>query len=265
MKPSYAGNEVAECVAHDVRHQLTGGDDRILALDLEQLQKIQAVRVNGVSYELEWSFDGEVTDDEGQPVFGVCEVDPGGLPDTTCICVNPEPVNGREELMRSTAFHELAHGVFEAPAWIYASQKAALPSLFEPDGASVHHRVWRTTTKDEQHFTEFYPRGSPEFFRETRANCFMGAAITPRRLLSRQFAEHCERFDLKPGSLGQNALPSLTSVTDADGESKGNLHFFNRYLQIQQIVDLLAADFAVSRRFVEVRLQIYGLVSPVPA
>jgi hypothetical protein len=243
-QPLYIGNEIAECVAREVRQQLTDGDDQVLALDLDRLQKIQAVRVNDVAYALEWSFDGPVTDDNGHPVFGVCEVDTEGMPDTACICVNPEPVNGREELMRSTAFHELGHGVFEAPAWIYASQKMAMPGLFDAFQTPTCHRVLRTTTRDEQQFSEIYPKGSPEFFQEVRANSFMGASITPRRLLSRQFAERCERLDLKPGDFRQR-MPH------------------DRYLQLGQIMDLLAADFAVSRRFIEVRLQMYGLVCPV--
>jgi hypothetical protein len=36
-----------------VRHQLTRGDDRVLAINLERLTRIRAMRVNGITYELE--------------------------------------------------------------------------------------------------------------------------------------------------------------------------------------------------------------------
>jgi hypothetical protein len=52
-EPLFAGNEVAACVARDVRHQLTRGDDRVLAINLERLTRIRAMRVNGITYELE--------------------------------------------------------------------------------------------------------------------------------------------------------------------------------------------------------------------
>ena len=98
-EPLFAGNEVAECVARDVRQQLTGGNDSVLAIDLERLTRVRTMRVNDIGYEFEWSTDGPVTDDGGKPVLGVCEVDPDGLPDAALICVNPEPVEGRSELL----------------------------------------------------------------------------------------------------------------------------------------------------------------------
>lgn len=80
-EPLFAGDEVAACVARDVREQLTGGDDSVLAIDLERLTRVRTVRANDIDYEFEWSTEWSVTDEREKPVLGVCEVDPTGLPD----------------------------------------------------------------------------------------------------------------------------------------------------------------------------------------
>ena len=176
-EPLFAGNQIAQCVAHDVRQQLTRGDDRVLAIDLERWTRVRAMRVNHIPYELEWSTDAPVSDDRGKPVLGVCEFDPDGLPDTALICVNPDPVEGRTELLLSTGAHEMGHGIFEAPAWICAHQRRSMPTLFDVADPAAPRRVWRTTTPNEGHFSATYPPGSNEFFQETRANEFMGSLL----------------------------------------------------------------------------------------
>ena len=142
------------------------------------------MRVNDINYELEWSTDARVSDDRGKPVLGVCEFDPDGLPDTALICVDPNPVEGRTELLLSTGAHEMGHGIFDAPAWICAEQRRSMPTLFDVADPAAPRRVWRTTTPNEGHFSATYPPGSKEFFQEARANEFMGSLLTPRRLLS---------------------------------------------------------------------------------
>lgn len=264
-EPLFAGNEIAACVARDVRQQLTRGDDSVLAIDLERLTRIRAMRVNDITYELEWSTDAPVSDDRGKPVLGVCEVDPEGLPDTALICVNPDPVEGRTELLLSTGAHEMGHGIFEAPAWIYAHQRSSMPTLFDVADPVAPRRVWRTTTPNESHFSATYPPGSNEFFQETRANEFMGSLLTPRRLLSRQFAEHCEALDLRPADMIGNARRSLLSAPRRSAVAdvgKGNLSFLKLELRLglEQVITLLAMDFGVTRRFIEVRLKKYGLL-----
>jgi hypothetical protein len=264
-EPLFAGNEIAACVARDVRHQLTHGDDRVLAIDLERLTRVRTMRVNDITYEVEWSTDAPVSDDRGKPVLGVCEFDPDGLPDTALICVNPNPVEGRIELLLSTGAHEMGHGIFEAPAWICAHQRQSMPTLFDVADPSAPKRVWRTTTPNEGHFSATYPPGSNEFFQETRANEFMGSLLTPRRLLSRQFAAHCEVLDLRPTDIIGNARRSLLSTprpSRAAAPAKGNLSFLQLELRLglEQVITLLAMDFGVTRRFIEVRLKKYGLL-----
>jgi hypothetical protein len=264
-EPLFAGNEVAACVARDVRQQLTRGDDSVLAIDLERLTQVRALRVNDITYELEWSTDAPVSDDRGKPVLGLCEVDPVGLPDTALICVNPDPVEGRTELLLSTGAHEMGHGIFEAPAWIYAHQRSSMPTLFDVVDPAVPRRVWRTTTPNESHFSATYPLGSNEFFQETRANEFMGSLLTPRRLLSRQFSMHCEALDLRRADMIGNVRRSLLSTPRQPAvanEREGNLSFLKLELRLglEQVITLLAMDFGVTRRFIEVRLKKYGLL-----
>jgi hypothetical protein len=266
-EPLFAGNQVAECVARDVRQQLTGGNDRVLAIDLERLTRVRTIRVNDIGYEFEWSTDGPVTDEAGKPVLGICEVDPDGLPDAALIYVNPELVDGRSEILLSTGAHEMGHGIFEAPPWIHAERNAAMPSLFDGLERGGQRRVLRTITPSESHLCATYPPGSKEFFQEARANEFMGSLLTPRRLLSRQFAARCEALGLRPVDFLARVSRTLLSPepqpagNDAEGRP-GNLSFLNlhRTLKLQQVVLLLARDFGVTRRFIEVRLKRYGLL-----
>jgi hypothetical protein len=264
-EPLFAGKEVAECVARHVRLQLTGGDDDVLAIDLERLTRVHALRVNDIGYELEWSIDAPVTDERGKPVLGICEVDPAGLPDSALIYVNPEPVEGRTELLLSTGAHEMGHSIFEAPAWIHAERLAAQPGLFDVPDLGARRRVMRTTTPNESHFAATYPPGSKEFFQEARANEFMGSLLTPRRLLSRQFSRRCEALGLRPADFITRARTLLSSGSERAGvdatRREGNLSFLDRHkLGLEQVLLLLARDFGVTRRFIEVRLQRYELL-----
>jgi hypothetical protein len=264
-EPLFAGNDVAACVARDVRQQLTDGDDRILALDLERLTRVRSMRVNDIGYDFEWSIDGPVTDESGKPVLGICEVDPAGLPDAALIYVNPEPVEGRIELLLSTGAHEMGHGIFEAPAWIHAERRASMPGLFDVPDPGARRRVMRTTTPNEGHLCATHPPGSKEFFQEARANEFMGSLLTPRRLLSRQFSAHCEALGLRPADVIGNARRSLLSArrqSAGANERKGNLSFLQLELRLglEQVITLLAMDFGVTRRFIEVRLKKYSLL-----
>jgi hypothetical protein len=264
-EPHFAGNEVAACVARDVRQQLTGGDESVLAIDLERLTRVARMRVNDIPYDLEWSTDAPVTDDMGRPVLGICEVDPAGLPDAALIYVNPEPVEGRTELLLSTGAHEMGHGIFEAPAWIHAERRASLPGLFDVPDSGARRRVMRTTTPNESHFAATYPPGSKEFFQEARANEFMGSLLTPRRLLSRQFSLRCEALGLRPADFITRARTLLASAPQAAGDDaarrEGNLRFLDLHkLALEQVLLLLARDFGVTRRFIEVRLQRYELL-----
>ena len=123
-EPNYIGVEVADGVALSARQQLRLEDGSRLAVDLEVLTSIKAVRVNGVCYELHWHIGGPLTGENGEPVLGVCEHDPDGIPNATQILIDPDLVGGREEVILSTAVHEKGHAIFEAPKWVSATQRA---------------------------------------------------------------------------------------------------------------------------------------------
>jgi hypothetical protein len=187
-EPNYVGIEIAEGVAMSARQQMGLEDGSRLAVDLDLLMSVEAVRVNGVAYNLHWHIGGPLTDENGEPVLGVCEHDPDGVPDAALISINPDVVGGREEVILSTAVHEKGHGFFEAPKWILETQRTntiGLPGI-NPNGP---RRVHRTITPDENHLAAAPARGSPEFFEEVRANAFMGAFLAPiHRASMRGFA-----------------------------------------------------------------------------
>jgi len=168
-------------------------------------------------------------------------------------------------VMLSTGGHEMGHGLFEAPAWIYAHQRASVPGLFDFGEPARPRRVLRTTTPNESHFCATYPPGSKEFFQEARANEFMGSLLAPRRLLSRQFAARCEKLGLRPADFIAKAAESLLTPnqrSEPAPECTGNLRFLNLNLclRVGQVLELLATDFGVTRRFIEVRLKKYRLL-----
>ena len=85
----------------------------------------------------------------------------------------------------------------------------------------------------------------------------------PRRLLSRQFAAYCEALDLRPAdfiTMARTLFPSASRPTNDDpGQRQSNLSFpkLELRLGLEQVITLLAMDFSVTRRFIEVRLKKY--------
>jgi hypothetical protein len=251
-------------VASQVRRQLGVDDADAPALSLARLTEIGRLRVNGVALDLIWSTDQEVTDGRDQPVLGVCEHDPE-IPDTALISVNPHVVHGRQEVLLSTGAHELAHAIFEAPAWIVASRAAAEPGLFGHLPPSGNQQVFRTTTANEQHLGATYVRDASEFFQETRANEFMGALLVPRHPLTQCFLPGCQEIGIDPRTLISPTIQCQLAVNDDEPlegppvdsaiEDRGWLS-----LKLHVVATRLAARFGVTRRFIEVRLKRYGLI-----
>jgi hypothetical protein len=76
---------------------------------------------------------------------------------------------------------------------------------------------------------------------------------------------HCEALDLRPAEIIGNASRSLLPAPRRSGAAdvgKGNLSFLKLELRLglEQVIALLAMDFGVTRRFIEVRLKKYGLL-----
>lgn len=264
-KPSYVGVEIAQGVAISARQQLGLEDGDRLAVDLDVLTSIRRVQVNDVTYDLHWHIGGPLAGDSGEPVLGVCEHD-RAVADAALICINPDPVDGREEILLSTAAHEKGHGVFEAPKWVLASQRASMPSFLDLD-TPVPTRVHRTVTPDENHLSVTPPRGTEKFFEEVRANAFMGALLAPPHRVYARLLFHCASLGLSLEDVqhvgSQTAAGASGGLWACNRIHPGNLAFANirRRIAIDQLLTRLASDFHVTKRFIEVRLHHYGFLA----
>lgn len=194
-------------------------------------------------------------DDEGNHVFGICEYDPG-VPDTAMVCVSPVGEKLSELLALSTLAHELGHAVFDAPGWIVdGSRGSGLFDTLEP----AAQRAYRTTTPDSDHLAKSPTTPAQAalateiHFAELRANEFMGSLLVPRQHLNAAAEELAPHFNiaLHRGSSLDPEFPG-TSLHLSSGDAN-ELEFFEK---------ALATRFGVNPRFVQVRLQRYGLIRP---
>lgn len=231
-RPSYLNNAMIEETANAVRSQLVSGEADALALPV--LRDISHLKVNGIHYELWVCLDEPVTDREtGEPVCGLCEIDPGAGTDAALLLVSPVGNGMTEELVLSTFGHELGHAVFEAPGWIADSKVGT--GLFDAH-PNVARKAYRTTTGNAEHLARVGSSrsgdsaGSPTMVRETdrekelriaeyRANEFMGSLLVPRSRLTTVVMELAPKYDVTviPGpSLWGCALPGNITLK-ADG------------------------------------------------
>lgn len=239
-------------LAWDVRRGLGCGADGALAVSIERLMAIETVRVNGVAYGLAWSVDGPVTNEDGRPVLGVCEYDHRGMPGTALLLANPVLADGHRELILSTLAHELGHGLFDAPAWIVAANPARHPRASTLDDRPM---PMRTVIAGEDHL-QLPASSAPDHRAEWRANEFMGSLLVPCPLLVERIAFHARStgVDLPaptaglPPVAGPPPCPHPWAAAPIIGE------------RLPCLLGRVAADFGVSRRFIEVRLHRYGLL-----
>jgi hypothetical protein len=208
-----------------------------------------------------------VHDERGNPVLGICEYDPG-VPDTAMVSVSPVGVNASDELVLSTLGHELGHAIFDAPGWIVDASKG--PGLFD-DPNDAARRAYRTTTRDVEHLAKVAPvveaAATPslvipghttreEYFAELRANEFMGSLLVPRQRLNLAVEELAPKHGVtihRSPSLDPD-LPGTSLHLTADGE----IGFFD----IECLQKAVAKRFGVNRRFIQVRMERYGLLKP---
>lgn len=249
-RPSYIRNCEIEGIAAIFREQLVGTD--VDAIPFDALRQIEGLKINGIDFALEISTDYEVHDERGNHVFGICEYDPG-VPDTAMVSVSPVGEKLSDLLALSTLAHEIGHAVFDAPGWIF--QGSMGPGLFDAIEPSTH-RAYRTTTPDGEHLAKS-PAVRPtsdEHFAELRANEFMGSLLVPRQRLQVALVELGSRYGFAiHRSLLLDANISGTSLyLTADGaRSVPNMEGLQR---------ALAARFGVNPRFVQVRMERYGLL-----
>lgn len=251
-RPKFIKHVEIEAIAAQARQQLVGGGIDAIAFDA--LRQIDRLKVNGIDFALEVSTECEVHDEDGKHVFGICEYDPG-VPDTAMVCVSPVGEKLSELLALSTLAHELGHAVFDAPGWIMDGSKG--PGLFDALEPAVQ-RAYRTTTPDSEHLAKVPTTPSAALatevhFAELRANEFMGSLLVPRQLLSTAAEDLAPEYNvcvrrgpsLDPEIPGTSLHLTATNPTD--------MEFLER---------ALAMRFGVNPRFVQVRLQHYGLTRP---
>lgn len=264
-RPSYIKNSEIEGIAVLARQQLV--EAAADAIPLATLSAISGLKINGVVFDLFVGTGNVVHDERGNPVLGICEYDPG-VPDTAMVSVSPVGVNASEELVLSTLGHELGHAIFDAPGWIVDASKG--PGLFdEPSDAA--RRAYRTTTRDVEHLAKVTPvteaAASPslaipghttkeEYFAELRANEFMGSLLVPRQRLNLAIEELAPKHGVtihRSPSLDPD-LPGSSLHLTADGD----IGFFD----IECLQKAVAKRFGVNRRFIQVRMERYGLLKP---
>lgn len=261
-RPRFIKHSEVEGIALLARQQLV--DPTTEALSLQVLRAVSGLKVNGVAFELAVDTENTVHDEGGNPVLGICEYDPD-VPDTAMVSVSPAGDGASEELVLSTLAHELGHAVFDSPGWIVDASRG--PGLFDAidDGA---RKVYRTTTRDGEHLAKAPAagegvgqpaRGAPrsdDYFAELRANEFMGSLLVPRQRLNAVVEELAPEHDVKivrSPSIDPD-LPGTILTLVAEGD------FGLFYLEMLQRA--VAKRFGVTRRFVQVRMERYGLLRP---
>ena len=251
-RPKFIKHVEIEAIAALARQQLVGSGVDAIAFDT--LRQIDRLKINGIDFALEVSTDCEVHDEDGNHVFGACEYDPYA-PDTAMVCVSPVGEKLSELLALSTLAHELGHAVFDAPGWIMDGGKG--PGLFDALEPVVQ-RAYRTTTPDSEHLAKVPTAPSAAMatevhFAELRANEFMGSLLVPRKFLSTAAEELASEYNVSIHR-GPSLDPEIpgTSMQLAASDAA----------DMELLQRALALRFGVNPRFVQVRLQRYGLIRP---
>lgn len=267
MLPRYIKHSEVEGIAALARQQLV--DASTDAISLTVLKSLDGLRINGIEFDLWIDTEHPVNDERGNPVLGVCEFDPDASPDAAVLSISPVNVAATEELVLSTFAHELGHAIFDAPSWITAAAKG--PGLFD-DPNTLGRKAYRTTTRDAEHLakapaqpeSEANPSGiagtqidRDVYFAELRANEFMGSLLVPRQRLNLAVEELAPQYGVKiirSPSLDADFPGTAISLTTREGMFANPDKMFN----LQQA---LAKRFGVHRRFIEVRMERYGLLN----
>lgn len=256
-EPRYVSNAEIQALTSLVRQQAGLAERRCITIN--DLLAIKDIRANGTAYAIEWSIDAPVTNEQGQPVLGLCEYDPEGLPNTALIFANPEAVAAYDGLLISTLAHELGHGVFDVPSWIVASATRVVPGLC----AVATQQQYRCETPDAQHLSPVRERERRvRDFPEWRANEFMGSFLVPKALLTRA-VDDCAAA-LKLPVEAQTSTSSLVPLSASpDIRIARSLSGADLSVKVPALIRALAEEFGVSRRFIEVRLLRYRCLDPI--
>ncbi len=220
-------------LAEDARAQL--GTSRTPQLQFADLvARTRNLRVNGVELLTAWNFEPKVLDERNRSMLGSIEYDPA-VPRTAFLSLSSSELAERDDLVRSTAAHELAHAIFDAPGWVIRSERRG-------EGAGPRTNGFRTVVRR-------YRSSSVHSTMEWRANEFMGAFLAPPGWVRPHMLKVLARLGL-PRRLDDCGSPVLdTRKIGVD--------------QIQAVADELAEQFGVSIAFMEYRLHRYQLAPKV--
>ena len=253
--PQYIKHPEVEGIAVQARRQLVA--DTTDAIGLSVLREINKLKINGVEFDLWVDTEHQVSDEEGQPVLGVCEFDPDAAPNAALLLVSPAVNAASQALVLSTFAHELGHAIFDAPAWIVAAHNG--PGLFD-DHAGEARRAYRTTTRDADHLAKAAAVRNTELeknihFAELRANEFMGSLLVPRQPLCRAIEELAPMYEVtihRSPSLDPD-FPGMALKLTVDGGVSA--------FDMESLQKALGKRFGVNRRFIQVRMKRYGLLT----
>jgi hypothetical protein len=221
LEPAYVSAEDIRYVAESARAQLFR-HLRTPKIEVGALMaRCRKLRVNRVVIEIEWACVSALTDDAGEPAFGETLFDPTS-PSTLSLALDPEAAGEREDVLRSTAAHELGHAIFDGPSWIKAS--------------SSGERRHRSTAHQVADWSEW------------RANEFMGAFLAPRALLHREMVKHAV----------QCGAPLVAGPSDRELPVLRSMFGFATVRQ--ELSSALAERFGLSTSFIDTRLRKYGLI-----
>ena len=249
--PLYIKHIEVERIAATARQQLVADD--IDTVSFDALRQISGLKINGIDFALGVSTDYPVHDELGNHVFGVCEFDPA-MPDAAMVSISPVGEILSDLLALSTLAHELGHAVFDAPGWIVQGSKG--PGLFD-DVEPTMKRAYRTTTPDSEHLSKALSAKptTEEHFAELRANEFMGSLLVPRQRIIAAVEElapmHNITLHRHPSTDAYHPGTALRITADAE------MGMFD----MERFEKALATRFGVNRRFIQVRLNRYGLTT----
>lgn len=221
MEPRPLCASAVWALAEALRAQVAGPRRRLKLEATNFTSRCRRVRVNETAIEMRWELGRPPSDPSA---LGMTEHDPSA-PGTAIIYLNVDAIGGRDDLLRSTAAHELGHVVFETPAW-------------------MRHCEGPGETSGAQHlgFAPVSAAGAGIDWREWRANEFMGAFLAPRALLQRELV--CRAGGLSVALAEADGKTLAIRPTDSDA--------------VDSLIFELADTFGVSESFMEYRLRKYG-------
>lgn len=249
-EPAYPRHADVESVAADVRRQL--GLSRQRALTVKDLEAIQELNVNGVTFDVWVDLEHEVHDEYQNPVFGVFEFTPASSVDAVSVCVSPTGIDMSEQLQLSTLAHEIGHAIFDGPALVAHHQNQPLVDLMEAGTVRAFRLV--TESQAQLHKAD-HTLPAHIKFAELRANEFMGSLLVPRDLLWEAVMEEAPRHALEI-RYGEDTLFAETP----DGEKKIVWSEVTYDMDSWSFTRALAPHFGVTPAFIEVRMMRYGMI-----